>query len=205
MPLFLPISLCLIVALGLGLVLGWVLKSQVAKKYLLNLEETWAARLYDKQHEWELTSSKLGSLLNSLQNSYNTTQATMHVREASLAESQAKLATQKAELDRTREALRRESQEWEARYNALMEDKEAEIRRLLSQVRELEPFTMSVQEGEARLRLITRDKDVQINQLQRRLRELERPGTQTKHWKFSILLQERELAIAKFAPLHFQA
>ena len=205
MPLFLPISLCLIVALGLGLVLGWVLKSQVAKKHLLNLEETWAARLYDKQHEEELTSSKLGLLLNSLQNSYSTTQATIHAREASLAECQAKLATQKAELDRTREALRRESQEWEARYNALMEDKEAEIRQLLSQVRELEPFTGRVQEGEARLRLITRDKDVQINQLQRRLRELERPGTQTKHWKFSILLQERELAIARFAPLHFQA
>lgn len=201
----------LITALGLGAFLGWAFQSWRTHKRIRKLEETWGARWQHRENELELTNAKLGSLLNALQTSHNASQATIRVHEASLAECQSKrgelenrLAAQGAEFDRTWEALSREIRDWENRHDAVVRDKEAEISRLLSRVRELEPLTVRVQAEEAEFLRITRDKDAQINQLQLQVRELERVRSQRKHWKFSVLLQERESAPAKLTPLPFR-
>ena len=200
----------LMAVFGLGAWLGWALTSWLANKRIRKLEETWAARLQNREDELELTTAKLGSLLNALQTSYNTAQAIIRAHEAALAEYQSNLgeletsrAAQTAELDRIREALSRETQDWETKYDAVVQAQAAEIDRWQSRVRELEPITVRAQEGEAKFLRINRDKDAQINQLQRQVRELEQLRVQTKHWKFSVLLQEREAATTKLTPLHF--
>jgi hypothetical protein len=198
------------VAFGLGAWLGWVLKSWLTNKHIKKLEETWAAQWQNREDELELTNAKLGALLNALQTSYNASQAT--IREASLAECQsnlgdldARLAARTAELDRTKEALSREIQEWETKYYAAVQAQAAEIDRWQSRVRELESITVRAQEWEAKFLLVTSHKDAQINQLQQQLREHERLRIQTKHWMFSVLLQEREAAAAKLTSLHFRS
>jgi hypothetical protein len=188
-------------AFGLGAWLGWALKSWLANKRSRKLEETWAARWQNREDELELTNAKLGSFLNALQTSHNAAQATIRAHEAALAECQSNLgdladslAARTAELDRTKEALGRETQDWETKYYAAVQAQAAEIDHWQSRVRELESITVRAQEGEAKLLLITSHKDAQINQLQRQLRERERLRMQTKHWMFSVLLQEREAA-----------
>jgi len=196
----------LIATLGLGALLGWALQSWRTNKRVRQLEESWAARWQQREGELELTNTKLGSLLMTLQTSYNAAQTTIGAHEAALAECQeleTSHAATTAELDRIREALSRETQDWETKYTAAVQAQAAELDRWQSRVQELEASTVRAQEREAQFLRISRDKEAQISQLQRQLRELERLRARTKQWKFSFLLQERESAATKLVSVPF--
>ena len=220
MSLFSSILPCLLAAFALGAVLGWALKSLFGDRRVVNLEETWSARLRGRENEWELNSSKLRTQLNSLQADYNTSTATIRTHEAALADWNAKygaleasLAARTAELEKANadclskygvlEASlvaktsdwEKSEAEWKIKYAAL----EAEKTALGSRVADLEAVSKQAKDWEMKFLQVSGDKDAEIKELQRKVSELEPLHAQTKDWelKYTAMLQEREAETAK--------
>lgn len=122
MSLFSSILPCLLAAFGLGALLGWALKSLFGDRKLIDLDESWAARLRGKEGEWETGNAKLRSQFNTLQTDFNASTATVRAHEASLVDWETKygaleasVATKTAELDKANAS-------WNSKYSLLEAD-----------------------------------------------------------------------------------
>ncbi len=122
MSLFSSILPCLLAAFGLGALLGWVLKSLFGDRKLIDLEESWAARLRGKETEWETGNAKLRAQFNTLQTDFNASSATIRAHEASLVDWETKYGALEASLVTRTAELDKANADWNSKHSLLAAD-----------------------------------------------------------------------------------
>lgn len=113
---------CLLAAFGLGALLGWALKSLFGESKLTDLEESWEARLRNKESEWERGAGALRNQLDSAQTDFNASTITLRTRETELAECNRKYSMLKADLTVKSVEVDQVSADWKTKYDLLFAD-----------------------------------------------------------------------------------
>lgn len=228
MSLFSSILPCLLAAFALGALLGWALKSLLGDRLLLDLEESWAARLRGKESEWKLSADGLRAQLNTAQADLTASTATISAHEASLADWETRYNTLETSLANKAADFDKANAVWHSKYGALeasLAAKAAEFdqtkHNLAADLNARNNELALVRQEQARLQArlselekALADREKSYTTLEQRVGELEPMRKQAKDWELKFLqvssnkdaeIKELQTRLGELEPLRAQA